>query len=109
MSRSERDSDIRKLRQLSQAKSSLIPRPCSTEEVGRIMRSAAYQAMQLEFDRVFAKYGSNPEIFKDNERASSKRSVTRKIKSAVTRSNKRSAKQLLRGELAAPSGDAGDV
>jgi hypothetical protein len=98
MSRSERDSDIRKLRRLSQAKNALVPTPCSAQEAERVRCSAAYQALQSAFDELFAKYGSNPEIFKDNERAGSKRAVTRKIKNAVRRGAKRSAKQRLRLE-----------
>jgi hypothetical protein len=73
------------------------------------MRSAPYQALQREFDRLFAKYGSNPDIFKDYERSGSKRAVTRKIKDAVRRNDKRSSKQRLRSELVPPTGDVGDA
>ncbi len=72
------------------------------------MRSADYVAMQAEFDQLFAKYGSNPNIFKDNERAGSKRSVAKKIKQAVKRSDKRSARNRLHSELSSPIGETRD-
>ncbi|WP_162615854.1 hypothetical protein [Solilutibacter oculi] len=109
MSRSQRDSDIRKLRQLSQAKSALIPVPCLAVEVERIRRSPAYTKLQADFDRLFAKYGSNPDIFKENERAGSKRGVTRKIKDSLRRSQKRSEKQTLRLEAGPSSDISGDA
>ena len=109
MSHSQRDGDLRKLRQLSQAKGALIPVPCAAEVAERIRRSPAYAALQAEFDCLFAKYGSNPEIFKDNERAGSKRGVTRKIKDAVHRSQKRSEKQAARLQAASLSGDSGEA
>ncbi|MEH0168669.1 hypothetical protein [Roseateles microcysteis] len=102
MSHSERDNDLRKMRQLAHAKSALIPTPCSLEDAERIMRSAAYVKLQMDFDLLFAKYGFNAEIFKGNERAGSKRAVTRKIKDAVRRNEKRSEKQSARRELAGP-------
>ena len=75
----------------------------------RIMRSPAYLALQTEFDRLFKKYGLNPKIFKDNERAGSKRLVTRKIKDAVKRGEKRSEKQRERASLALSNGVASDA
>lgn len=109
MSHSDRDSDVRKLRQLARAKSALIPQPCSAEEVERIKRSPAYLALQADFDRLFEKYGFNPDIFNDNERSGSKRAVTRKIKDAVKRSSKRSDKQRVRRDLQSPDGKASDA
>ncbi|UYK65764.1 hypothetical protein NG831_16485 [Xanthomonas sacchari] len=53
-------------------------------------------ALQADFDCLFEKYRSNPEIFKGNERSGSKRAVTRKIEDAVKRSDKRSEKQRAR-------------
>ena len=73
------------------------------------MRSPEYLALQAEFNRLFEKYGFNPEIFKENERAGSKRAVTRKIKDAIRRNEKRSEKQSLSRELLKKSGDLDDV
>ncbi|OYU45485.1 MAG: hypothetical protein CFE44_07265 [Burkholderiales bacterium PBB4] len=109
MGHSERDKDLRKMRQLAHAKSALIPKPCPLEDADRIMRSAAYVKLQTDFDRLFAKYGFNAEIFKDNERAGSKRTVTRKIKNAVRRSEKRSEKQIARRGLTGPIEGTGDA
>lgn len=95
MSHSERDNDIRKLRQLFRAKSALVPVPCTLEQCERIYRSPAYRRLQAEFEQLFSKYGFNPDIFKDNERAGSKRDVTKKIKDALRRKTKRSSKQRL--------------
>lgn len=104
-----RDNDICKLRQLWQAKNALIPKPCSSVEVERIYRSTEYRTLQLEFDRLFTTYGYNPEIFKDNERAGSKRDSTRKIKSVLKRGEKRSVKQRLRGEIVPPPSRENDA
>ena len=109
MSHSDRDSDIRKLRQLSHAKKSLIPQSCSAEDAERVMCSPDYLALQMEFDCLFAKYGSNPDIFKDNERAGSKRAVARKIKDAVKRSDKRSEKQRVRISLQSSDSSLSDA
>ena len=109
MSHSKRDSDLRKMRQLAQAKSALIPQPCPSEEVEKIRLTPAYVALQADFDRLFAKYGFNPDIFKDNERAGSKRVVTRKIKDVVKRNDKRSEKQCVRLDLLEPTGDVNDA
>lgn len=73
------------------------------------MRSPDYLALQAGFDRLFAKYGYNPEIFKDNERAGSKRAVTRKIKIATRRNDKRSEKQRARRDLHMPSQSESDA
>jgi hypothetical protein len=105
MSHSQRDSDIWKLRQLSQAMHVQFPQPCSAEEVNRIMQSPAYVELKSEFDRIFSKYGFNPNIFKDNERAGSKRSVTRKIKTSLKRTKKHSEKQSFNAEISAELGD----
>jgi hypothetical protein len=109
MSHSARDNDFRKLRQLSHAKSALIPIGCSLEDAERIMQSPAYLELQAGFDRLLAQYGFNPEIFKDNERAGSKRAVARKIKDATRRNEKRSEKQRARRDLREPALGASDA
>lgn len=109
MSRSTRENDIRKLRKLGQAKSALIPLPCPSERVAEIIGTPAYMALQQEFDRLFVKYGCNPDIFKDNERAGSKRVVTKKIKDAIRRSDKRSEKQSMRNEVDESAGTSSDT
>lgn len=99
MSTSERDRDLWKLRQLTKAKNALFAVPCSPEQEAAVRKSARFIALQAEFDALFQKYGNNSSIFKENERAGSKRNVTKKIKDAVTRSAKRSAKQKQRSEI----------
>lgn len=91
MSTSARDKDIWRLRQIHQKKSALFPSPCPPDEESRIRNSQEYLQLQSEFDAIFAKYGFNPEIFK--ERAGSKRGVLQKIKNAIRRNEKRSLKQ----------------
>ncbi len=100
MSTSERDKDLWKLRQLTKAKNELFTYPCSQEEAAAVRGSARFVALQAEFDALFQKYGNNPSIFKDNERAGSKRGVTKKIRAAVNRGAKRSEKQKQRTEAA---------
>ena len=100
MSTSERDKDIWKLRQLTKAKNELFAYPCSQEEEAAVRRSAKFVALQAEFDALFQQYGNNPSIFKESERAGSKRGVTKKIRAAGNRSAKRSEKQKQRTEAA---------
>lgn len=99
MSASQRDQDIRKLRQIAKAKNALFNRPCSIAEESAVRMSAPFLALQTEFDSLFRRYGNNPSIFKEDERAGSKRQVAKKIKDAVKRSSKRSLKQEHQTEL----------
>jgi hypothetical protein len=99
MSASQRDKNIRKLRQIAKAKKALFNRPCSVAEEAVVRLSAPFVALQTEFDSLFQRYGNNPSIFKDDERAGSKRKVMKKIKDAVKRSGKRSLKQIHQTEL----------
>jgi hypothetical protein len=90
MGTSERDKDLWKLKQLHQEKSALFTVPCTPAEESKVRNSDEYRRIQAEFDTIFAKYGFNPEIFK--ERSGSKRDVLLKIKDAVRRNEKRSSK-----------------
>lgn len=106
MSHSTRDIDLRRMRQLARAKSELIPKPCSADVADSIMRSPAYSELQAKFDQIFAKYGCNPSIFHDSERAGSKRAVGRKIKEAARRNEKRAEKQRARRDILQPPNDS---
>ena len=99
MGTSERDKDLWKLKQLHQAKSALFTLPCTPTEESRVRNSEEFLRLQAEFDSIFAKYGFNPEIFK--ERSGSKRDVLLKIKDAVRRSKKRSSKHKERADIKA--------
>jgi hypothetical protein len=106
MGTSERDKDLWKLKQLHQAKSALFPIPCTPAEESRVRNSAEFLQLQAEFDAIFAKYGFNPDIFK--ERSGSKRDVLLKIKDAVRRSKKRSAKNQEREFIKSERNDDSD-
>jgi hypothetical protein len=93
MSTSERDQDLWEMRKISKAQRALFPRPCSPEQEQLIRSSEQYKSLQAKFDAIFIKYGKNTNIFKDSERANSKRSSGKNIKFAVYRSQKRAEKQ----------------
>ncbi|PTU73460.1 hypothetical protein [Pseudomonas mangrovi] len=93
MSASERDQDLWEMREISKTKRALFPRPCSPEQEQCIRSSEQYKSLQAKFDAIFIKYGNNPNIFKDSERANSKRNSGKIIKCTVNRSKKRAEKQ----------------
>jgi hypothetical protein len=99
MSHSERHDDLRRLRELKSAMNALIPVPCSIAEVEAIRQTADYRTLEIEFDRIFAKYGFNSAIFKDSERAGSKRNAARQIKRYAKRSAKRAENLRALGEI----------
>lgn len=81
------------MRKISKAQKALFPRPCSPEQEQCIRSSEQYKSLQAKFDAIFIKYGNNPNIFKDSERANSKRNSGKTIKCTVHRSQKRAEKQ----------------
>lgn len=87
------------MRLLTKAKNELFTYPCSKEEAVAVRGFTRFMAVQAEFDVLIQKYGNNPYIIKDSERAGSKPVVTKKIRAAVDRNKKRSEKQRTRTEV----------
>ena len=99
MSHSERDDDLRRLRELKNAMNALIPVPCSIAEDQGIRQTPSYRMLEVEFDRIFGKYGFNPSIFKDSERAGSKRNAAKQIKQSAKRRELRAVVRSVRSIL----------
>ncbi|MEZ4404912.1 MAG: hypothetical protein R3A52_00260 [Polyangiales bacterium] len=101
MSQSNRDRDLRRLRQLAKARNALFPRPCSRQEEAAVRGSAEFRALQAEVDALLAKYAHNASLNSHGDRANSRRDAARRRKEAARRRVKRSMKQEERAEVQA--------
>jgi hypothetical protein len=98
MSDSRRNKDFFRLRMLSKRMSALLPSIASLDElpVQSFERtSREYQALEVEFDRIWAKYGFKSMVM-DRRRRCSTRRGNQQFQRAVSRSAKRSEKDKLR-------------